>query len=96
MLDNMGHIVDIASPHAYGIAAISLSFAAAMGLGAIAEGCIELVRVDFKWEDPDVKGHVNYMCEEKGFDEQRIRNKAKDLNKACIWRYYARSFGPIL
>ena len=39
---------------------------------------------DFKWEEPDVKGLVKYMCEEKGFDEQRIRNKAKDLTKACI------------
>ena len=37
---------------------------------------------EFKWEKPDVEGLVKYMCEEKGFDEQRIRNKAKDLTKA--------------
>lgn len=37
---------------------------------------------EFKWEKPDIEGLVKYMCEEKGFDEQRIRNKAKDLTKA--------------
>lgn len=37
---------------------------------------------DFKWEKPDVEGLVKYMCEEKGFEEQRIRNGAKKLEKA--------------
>merc|ERR1712241_926470 len=37
---------------------------------------------EFKWEKPDVEGLVKYMCEEKGFDEQRIRNGAAKLSKA--------------
>jgi len=37
---------------------------------------------EFKWEKPDVEGLVKYMCEEKGFDEQRIRNGATKLSKA--------------
>lgn len=37
---------------------------------------------DFKWEKPDEEGLVKYMCEEKGFAEDRIRNGAKKLLKA--------------
>jgi len=35
-----------------------------------------------KWEKPDIEGLVKYMCEEKGFDEKRIRNGADKLIKA--------------
>jgi len=38
--------------------------------------------LDFKWEKPDEEGLVKYMCEEKGFAEDRIRNGAKKLLKA--------------
>ncbi len=37
---------------------------------------------DFKWEKPDEEGLIKYMCEEKGFAEDRIRNGAKKLLKA--------------
>jgi len=36
---------------------------------------------DLKWEKPDEEGLVNYMCTEKGFQEERIRNGAKKLLK---------------
>ena len=38
--------------------------------------------IDFKWEKPDEEGLVKYMCEDKGFQEERIRNGAKKLLKA--------------
>ena len=38
--------------------------------------------IDLKWEKPDEEGLVKYMCEEKGFQEDRIRNGAKKLLKA--------------
>ena len=38
--------------------------------------------VELKWEKPDEDGLVKYMCEEKGFAEDRIRNGAKKLLKA--------------
>jgi flap endonuclease-1 len=37
---------------------------------------------DFKWEKPDEEGLIKYMCEEKGFAEDRIRNGLKKLLKA--------------
>jgi len=38
--------------------------------------------VELKWEKPDEEGLVKYMCEEKGFAEERIRNGIKKLVKA--------------
>ncbi|XP_068249593.1 flap endonuclease 1 [Palaemon carinicauda] len=38
--------------------------------------------VELKWTEPDEEGLVKYMCEEKGFSEDRIRNGAKKLAKA--------------
>ncbi|TRY74760.1 hypothetical protein TCAL_00732 [Tigriopus californicus] len=38
--------------------------------------------IDLKWEKPDEEGLVKYMCEQKGFAEDRIRNGAKKLLKA--------------
>jgi len=38
--------------------------------------------VDLKWEKPDEEGLVAYMCGEKGFAEERIRNGIKKLDKA--------------
>jgi len=38
--------------------------------------------VDLKWEKPDEDALVKFMCEEKGFQEERIRNGAKKLLKA--------------
>lgn len=39
-------------------------------------------QIDIKWEKPDEEGLVKYMCEDKGFAEDRIRNGAKKLLKA--------------
>ena len=38
--------------------------------------------VELKWEKPDEEALVKFMCEEKGFAEDRIRNGAKKLLKA--------------
>lgn len=38
--------------------------------------------LDLKWEKPDEEALVKFMCEEKGFQEERIRNGAKKLLKA--------------
>merc|ERR1712045_464987 len=38
--------------------------------------------VDLKWEKPDEEALVAYMCGEKGFAEDRIRNGCKKLDKA--------------
>ena len=35
--------------------------------------------VDVNWTDPDVDGIVEYMCKEKGFNEDRIRKGIKDM-----------------
>lgn len=36
---------------------------------------------DFKWEAPDVEGLVKYLVEDKGFNEDRVRNGAARLQK---------------
>lgn len=36
---------------------------------------------DFKWESPDVDGLVKFLVEEKGFNEDRVRNGASKLSK---------------
>lgn len=38
--------------------------------------------VDIKWEKPDEEALVAYMCGEKGFAEERIRNGIRKLDKA--------------
>lgn len=38
--------------------------------------------IELKWVEPDMEGLIKYMCEEKGFNEERIRNGAKKLCKA--------------
>lgn len=38
--------------------------------------------IDMKWSEPDVEGLVQYMVNEKGFSEERIRNGAKKLEKS--------------
>jgi flap endonuclease-1 len=38
--------------------------------------------VELKWEKPDEEALVKYMCEQKGFSEDRIRAGAKKLAKA--------------
>jgi len=38
--------------------------------------------LDLKWNQPDEEGLVKFMCEEKNFNEERIRNGAKKLAKA--------------
>jgi len=39
-------------------------------------------QIDLKWEKPDEEELVKYMCGEKGFAEERIRNGCKKLVKA--------------
>lgn len=38
--------------------------------------------VEIKWEAPDVEGLVNFMCGDRGFNEDRIRKGAEKLQKA--------------
>jgi flap endonuclease-1 len=38
--------------------------------------------IDLKWTDPDEEGIVQYMCNEKGFNEERMRNGVKKILKA--------------
>jgi len=38
--------------------------------------------VELKWEKPDIEAVVKFMCVEKGFGEERIRNGCKKLEKA--------------
>ncbi|KAK4305639.1 hypothetical protein Pmani_022469 [Petrolisthes manimaculis] len=38
--------------------------------------------IELKWVEPDEEGLVKYMCEDKGFNEDRIRNGCKKLAKA--------------
>lgn len=35
-----------------------------------------------KWNDPDEEGLVKYLCGDKQFNEERVRNGAKKLIKA--------------
>jgi flap endonuclease-1 len=36
---------------------------------------------DFKWEAPDVEGLVQFLVQEKGFNEDRVRSAAQKLQK---------------
>ncbi|CRG83000.1 flap endonuclease-1 [Talaromyces islandicus] len=36
---------------------------------------------DFKWENPDIEGLVDFLVKEKGFSEDRVRNAAARLQK---------------
>lgn len=38
--------------------------------------------IDLKWTDPDEEGIVQFMCVEKGFNEERMRNGVKKILKA--------------
>ena len=38
--------------------------------------------VELKWKDPDEEGIVKFMAEEKGFNEERIRNGVKKIIKS--------------
>ncbi|KAK2155075.1 hypothetical protein LSH36_250g03077 [Paralvinella palmiformis] len=39
-------------------------------------------KIELKWTEPDEKALIQYMVEEKGFNEDRIRNGAKKLSKS--------------
>jgi len=39
-------------------------------------------KIDLQWTNPDEEGLVKYMCEDKGFDELRMRNGVKKILKA--------------
>ncbi len=38
--------------------------------------------IELKWEKPDEEGLVDYLCNQKGFAEDRVRNGSKKLLKA--------------
>ncbi|CAF0756094.1 unnamed protein product [Brachionus calyciflorus] len=38
--------------------------------------------IDLKWSEPDEEGIIQYMCNEKGFSEDRMRNGVKKILKA--------------
>jgi flap endonuclease-1 len=38
--------------------------------------------IELKWTSPDEEGLVQFMAEEKGFNEDRIRNGAKKIMKS--------------
>jgi flap endonuclease-1 len=38
--------------------------------------------IDLQWKEPDEDGLVKYMCDEKGFAEDRIRNGIKKIVKS--------------
>ncbi|KAJ8681330.1 hypothetical protein QAD02_017117 [Eretmocerus hayati] len=38
--------------------------------------------IDLKWNDPDEEGLVKFLCGDKQFNEERVRNGAKKLMKA--------------
>ena len=42
----------------------------------------DLDSIDLKWTDPDEEGIVQYMCKEKGFAEDRMRNGVKKILKS--------------
>ncbi|XP_068116531.1 flap endonuclease 1 [Hyperolius riggenbachi] len=42
---------------------------------------VDVSNLELKWQEPDEDGLVTFMCEEKQFNEDRIRNGAKKLAK---------------
>jgi len=38
--------------------------------------------LQLKWSDPDEEGLVKFLCGDRGFSEDRVRNGSKKLNKA--------------
>ncbi|XP_039603487.1 flap endonuclease 1 [Polypterus senegalus] len=43
---------------------------------------VDVDSVDLKWNEPDEAGLVDFMCGEKQFNEDRIRNGTKKINKS--------------
>ncbi|PNF17060.1 hypothetical protein B7P43_G00847 [Cryptotermes secundus] len=39
-------------------------------------------KIELKWLEPDEEGLVKYLCGDKAFNEDRVRNGAKKLTKA--------------
>ncbi|KAI2624439.1 DNA-repair protein rad2 [Xylaria nigripes] len=48
---------------------------------------------DFKWDKPDVEGLVQFLCTDKGFNEDRVRSGAARLEKATKSSQQARLEG---
>ncbi|PSN35788.1 Flap endonuclease 1 [Blattella germanica] len=42
----------------------------------------DVEKLDLKWTDPDEEGLVKYLCGDKAFNEDRVRNGSKKLAKA--------------
>lgn len=38
--------------------------------------------IQFKWAEPDEEGIVKYLCGDKQFNEERVRNGVKKLMKS--------------
>ncbi|KAF3836072.1 hypothetical protein F7725_028630 [Dissostichus mawsoni] len=43
---------------------------------------VDCTTVDLKWGEPDEEGLIQYMCSEKQFSEDRIRNGCKKISKS--------------
>ncbi|CAK9296808.1 unnamed protein product [Gordionus sp. m RMFG-2023] len=43
---------------------------------------INVTNMDFKWKEPEEESLIKYMCEEKGFNEERIKNGIKKMKNA--------------
>lgn len=43
---------------------------------------IDAEKIELKWSEPDEEGIIQYMCNEKGFSEDRMRNGVKKILKA--------------
>nr|CAD7395182.1 unnamed protein product [Timema poppensis] len=54
--------------------------------------------IELKWTNPDEEGLVKYLCTDKAFNEDRVRNAAKKLSKARTGSTQARldSFFKVL
>nr|CAD7570721.1 unnamed protein product [Timema californicum] len=54
--------------------------------------------IELKWTNPDEEGLVKYLCNDKAFNEDRVRNAAKKLSKARTGSTQARldSFFKVL
>jgi flap endonuclease-1 len=43
---------------------------------------IDANTIDLKWNEPDEDGVIEYMCKEKGFNEERMKNGIKKILKS--------------
>ncbi len=49
--------------------------------------------LDLKWEAPDVEGMVKFLCQDKGFSEDRVRKGCEKLQKSLSQKQQGRLDG---